>query len=103
MAAPDGSQTLGLSDTIRSALRRPVKLPAIAPVELNRFQKTVKIINGKFALAATAKASDTRKATFKDCANNARMMERMATPIEAKRAAFTCSRSLAFPLRIIWL
>lgn len=59
-----GDQTLGLRNTSNKELIRPTSIPVTAPVVLKRFQNTVKIIIGRLALAATAKASDTRKATF---------------------------------------
>ena len=42
----------------------PVASPATAPLVLNRRQKSDNTITGRFAEAATAKASATKKATF---------------------------------------
>src|SRR3712207_9462724 len=57
--------TLGLMITSTTAEIRPRSIPVIAPVVLNLLQKIVSRITGTFALAATAKASATRKATFR--------------------------------------
>ncbi|CJN27676.1 Uncharacterised protein [Streptococcus pneumoniae] len=103
IAPPAGSHTLGLIDTSTSALIRPVRLPHKAPEGLNRFQKTVNTISGRFALAATANASATRNATFKDCAKIARRIESTDTATEAHLAAFICSFSVASPFLMIWL
>ena len=70
-------------NTRTSELTRPTTIPEMAPVVLKRFQKIVNRITGRFALAATAKARDTRNATFIFCANNARIMDNTATPIDA--------------------
>lgn len=103
MAFPAGSHTLGLMETRIRALKRPVRLPAKAPAALNLFQKTVKIMSGKLALAATANASETRNATFSDWAKTASRIERTDTPMEAHLAAIICSFSVAAPFLIIWL
>lgn len=96
IAAPStGDQTLGLRNTSNKELTSPTNMPVTAPVVLKRFQNTVKTMMGRLALAATAKASETRKATFMFWANKARMMERMDTPMDAQRAATTCSLSVA--------
>ena len=60
---------------------------AKALAALNLFQKTVKIMSGKLALAATANASETRNATFSDWAKTASRIERTDTPMEAHLAA----------------
>ncbi|MNO07853.1 hypothetical protein D3C81_2302310 [compost metagenome] len=59
-------------------------------------------MTGKFALAATAKANETRNATFIFWANNASRIETTDTPIEAYRAIFSCSFSDDSPRRTIW-
>ena len=55
---------LGLRMMSTMLLRRPTTRPSTAPVVVNRFQKMESTITGRFADAATAKASPTRKATF---------------------------------------
>jgi hypothetical protein len=50
---------------------------------LNRFQKIVRRMTGTFALAATAKASATRKATLKLSAGSARSIAATEIPIAA--------------------
>lgn len=62
MAAPaSGDQTFGLIATRIRELSKPTSIPVTAPVVLNRFQKIVNKMIGKFALAATAKASATKR------------------------------------------
>src|SRR5699024_18655 len=97
-AAPStGENTLGLIDTRIKADNNPVKSAVTAPVVLKRFQYTVYKITGKFALAAIQNASETRKATFKYCAPNARIIETTDTARDAYLAASICSRSLTLP------
>ena len=70
----------------------PTSKPLTAPVVVKRFQKIEKTMTGRFALAATAKASPTRNATLTDGPS------RIAIPIAAApttnaviRATFTSS------------
>ena len=78
-----GFQTFGLNATRTIADTSPTIIPEIAPVVLKRFQYIVNKITGRFALAATANANDTKNATFNVWANNASMIDNIATPIDA--------------------
>ena len=55
---------LGLMTINTIELSKPTASPVTAPVVLNLRQKILSTIPGRFALAATAKASPTRKATL---------------------------------------
>ncbi len=56
-----GFHTFGLNATRTIADTRPAIIPEMAPVVLKRFQYIVNNITGKFALAATANANETKK------------------------------------------
>src|SRR5215213_10140099 len=76
--------TLGLSMIRTTQEIRPTRMPITAPVVLNRFQKIVSRITGTLALAATAKASATRNATFRFCAGIARSIAATEIPTAVK-------------------
>src|SRR5699024_9745706 len=79
-AAPStGENTLGLIETRMSAESKPVNKADMAPAVLKRFQYTVYKITGKLALAAIQNAKETRNATFKYWAPNARIIDRTDT------------------------
>ena len=58
-------------------------------------------MTGKFADAPMQKANDTKKDTFKFCANSAKMMDKIAMPMEPKRAAATSCPELNLPSLMI--
>ncbi|WP_144685094.1 hypothetical protein, partial [Bacillus altitudinis] len=73
MGGGDGWERVGVSERMRSGVRRGVKLGGIAGVELNGLEKRVKIMKGKLGVGGSGKGSDRRKGRFKDCGNNGRM------------------------------
>ncbi|WP_144505025.1 hypothetical protein, partial [Bacillus pumilus] len=84
MGGGDGWERVGVRERMMSGVSRGSKLGGMGAVELNGFQKRVKIMNGKFGVGGTGKGSERRKGRFKDWGNNARMIERMETAIEGK-------------------
>ena len=77
---------------------RPTPRPATAPVVLKRFQKIDSTMTGRFALAATAKANPTRKATLTVCSLIARKIDSAPTTNAVIRATRTSVLgSVSFP------
>ncbi len=70
-----------------------------APEVLNRFQNRLNSSAGRFAEAATAKASATRNAMFSFCAGIASAIATAPMPIAANRATRSSFFSVGFPSR----
>ena len=67
------------------------------PRVLNRFQYREYRIEGRFALAAIAKASETRKATFCSAARMPPMIETPPITTAVRRATRTSCAEVALP------
>src|SRR3954468_10852727 len=71
-----------------------------APEVLNRFQNRLNSSDGRFAEAATAKASATRNAMFSFCAGIASAIATAPIPIAANRATRSSLFSVGFVFAI---